>query len=73
MKNYNELLKNTSNIEEVKNIVDDINADIKDNNKDFEFNFAILTDTVKKINKENEGIYTSDFCFLMDTSRKTAY
>lgn len=73
MKNYNEILKNTTKIEEVKILVKEINERLKDNDKDFEFNFLDLKSTVDEINKENRKAYTTSFCFDMDASRQNAF
>lgn len=73
MKNYNEILANTTTIEEVKNIVKDINNNIKDNNKDFEFNFLELKSAIENINKENRKEYTVSFCYNMDNNRQYAF
>ena len=73
MKNYNELLKNTTNIEEVKNIVNSINNTIKDNNKNFEFDFVNLQNAIEKINTENQKEYTEHFCYTMEKDRKLAF
>ena len=72
MKNYNELLKNTTNIEEVKNIVDNINADIMDNNE-IDFDFVALKNAVDTINENNKKAYTTHFCYAMEQDRKTAF
>lgn len=73
MKNYNEMLKNAKNIEEVKKIVDDINNDIKDNNKDFEFNFAVLTEICKSFTDVNKDNFTDNFCAIAKYDRLKAF
>lgn len=73
MKNYNELLKNTTNIEEVKKIVDNINSDITDNNKDFDFDFINLKNAIDTINEDNKKEYTTHFCYTIEISRQTAF
>ena len=71
MKNYAEMLKNITKIEEVKTLIDAINNDIKDNAK-FELNFAELEKAIKAINEKNEKAFVDSFLVSFENDRKTA-
>ena len=73
MKNYNELLKKSINIEEVKKVVELLNADIRDNNNDFNFDFVSLKNVVDNINETNKNDFTKHFCYEMSKDRQNAF
>ena len=73
MKNYNEILAKITKIEEVKKVVAEINNNIQDNNKNFEFNFANLQTVVDDINKKNREIFSKSFVALALSNRKVAF
>lgn len=72
MKNYNEIIKNSTNIEEVKKAVADFNNDIADN-VESKLDESILKKAIDTINKQYEKAFANAFCVLLDTDRKTAY
>ena len=72
MKNYNNIIKNSTNIEEVKKAVTDFNNDIADN-VDCKLDENKLKLALDFINKQYEKTFANAFCSLLDTDRKTAY
>lgn len=72
MKNYNEIIKNSTNIEEVKKAVTDFNNDLADN-VDCKLDENKLKLALDFINKQYEKAFSNAFCSLLDTDRKTAY
>lgn len=73
MKNYNEMFKHSKNITEVKKLVDELNNDILDNNKDIKFDIVNLTTALVDINDNNKNDFTNSFCYAMDIDRKKAF
>lgn len=72
MTNYNEMLKNTNTIKEIKSLVDDINADILDN-VPMQFDFAKLQKAVAQVNTNNENDFATHFCYAVELDRKKAF
>ena len=73
MKNYNEMFKHSKNITEVKKLVDELNNDILDNNKDIKFDVVNLTTALVDINDNNKNDFTTSFCYVMDIDRKKTF
>ncbi len=72
MTNYIETIKNATNIEEVKQIVENINSDILDNNE-VDVNYVNIKNALDAINEDNKNSFTNAFCYALDINRKTAF
>ena len=72
MTNYSEMLKATNNINKVKEIVDNLNNSIKDNEKII-FNFADLDSTIKAINEDNKTSFSKTFAYSVKIDRIKAF
>lgn len=72
MKNYNEIITKTENLENLKAVIGEINNDILDNT-DFIFDFAKLEKTVKAINDNFKNDFSRNFALAIETDRKSAF
>lgn len=72
MKNYTEIIKNTTNLETLKNIVADLNNDKLDNTEII-FDMSALEKSVTLINEEYKNSFSSDFCIGIETDRKATF